>query len=126
MPLQYAGGGEFRGCAIVDAADGREIPIRDKNRDIFYVFCDKNSVVNTSCISKRLLKKKHLKIEYNIKRKSCASLEIEIRYIKYNNNHSNPFTTPVTTTDLRIMDDIFSKETRVRRKKRGNRRNEEI
>ena len=71
------------------------------------IFCDNNSVVKSSTIPGSILKKKHLGIAYNMAREASAAREIEIRYIKTNENPSNPFTKAVTSADLKILDDMF-------------------
>ena len=53
------------------------------------------------------MKKKHLGIAYNMAREASAAGEIEIRYVKTNENPANPFTKAVTSTDLKILDDMF-------------------
>ena len=44
---------------------------------------------------------------YNMAREESAAGKIKIRYIKTNENPANPFTKAVTSTDLKILDDMF-------------------
>ena len=71
------------------------------------VFCDNNSVFKSSTIPGNILKKKHLRIANNMEREASEAHEIDIRYIKTNENPSNPLTKTVTSTDLKILDDMF-------------------
>ena len=54
-------------------------------------------------------------------KESCTAGEIEIRYIKFENHPDNMFTKPVSSTDSKILEDMFfnSEDKINKRRRRG-------